>query len=255
MKYENTTALITGASSGVGEEFARAFARRGADVVLVARRQEVLDRLAEDIRADSGRHVHVIATDLSQPGAGAQLARRLDERGLRVDTVVNNAGLGKTAAFSASSTDDIHQQLRLNIDAVVDISHALLPALLDSGKGALLNIASLTGYAPTPGMAVYAASKAFVLRFTEALAYEVRDSSLTVLAIAPGPTRTGFYAASGTSENGVRFESPAQVVATAFAALDQKRPPVSVVSGRRNRWSSRLLTVLPRRVVLQLMAA
>ena len=224
-------------------------------MVLVARRQEVLDRLASDIRTQSGRRVHVVAIDLSVPGAGAHLATQLDELGVRVDTVVNNAGVGKTASFSASSPEDIHQQLRLNIDAVVDVSHALLPGLLDSGRGALLNVASLTGYAPTPGMAVYAASKAFVLRFTEALAYEVRDSSLTVLAVVPGPTRTGFYAASGTSEKGVHFQTPAQVVATAFTALDQKHPPVSVVSGLRNRWSSRLLTVLPRRVVLRVMAA
>ena len=153
-----------------------------------------------------------------------------------------------------SSADDIDQQLHLNIDTVVGISRALLPALLDSARGALVNVASLTGYAPTPGMAVYAASKTFVLRFTEGLAYELRDSPLTVMALAPGPTRTGFYATSGASETGVRFETPAQVVTTAMKALDKQRTPVSVVSGTRNRWSSRLLTVLPRRTVLKIMS-
>ena len=254
MHYEETTALITGASSGVGEEFARALASRGADVVLVARRHDVLDRLANDIRTATGRRVHVMATDLSEPGAGTRLATELNELGIRVDTVINNAGVGKTEPFSAASATDIEQQLRLNINAVVDISHALLPGLLDHGRGTLLNVASLTGYAPTPGMAVYAASKAFVLRFTEALAYELRDSSVTVMALAPGPTRTNFYSASGTSEGGVRFQTPAQVVATALTALEQKRPPVSIVSGWRNRWSSRLLTILPRRTVMKMMA-
>ena len=255
MQYSGTTALITGASSGVGAEFAHQFARRGADVVLVARRQEILDRLATDIRAESGRNVHVIAADLSTPRAGAALAERLAALNLRVDTVINNAGVGKTAPFLDSSADDIDQQLHLNIDAVVGISRALLPALLDSARGALVNVASLTGYAPMPGMAVYAASKTFVLRFTEGLAYELRDSPLTVMALAPGPTRTGFYATSGTSETGVRFETPTQVVTTAMKALDKHRTPVSAVSGTRNRWSNHLLTVLPRRTVLKIMSA
>lgn len=104
-------------------------------------------------------------------------------------------------------------------------------------------------------MAVYAASKTFILRFTEALAYELRDSPVKVMALVPGPTRTGFYATSGATETGVHFQTPAQVVATAMKALDKRRTPVSVVSGTRNRWSSRLLTVLPRRAVLNIMAA
>ena len=254
MQYASTTALVTGASSGLGEEFARRFAARGADLVLVARRQDALERLATDIRHSSGRQVHVVAADLSAPGAGDALVATLAERGLPVHTLVNNAGLGKTAPFAESSADDVHDQIGLNIGAVVDLTHGLLPQLLASGRGALLNVASLTAYSPTPNMAVYAASKAFVLRFTEALAYELRDTGLKVLALAPGPTRTGFYAASGTAENGVRFQQPSQVVTTAFKALDRARTPVSVVSGSQNQLSSRVLGLLPRRTVLRLMA-
>ena len=254
MQYTETTVMITGASSGLGEEFARQFAHRGADLVLVARRQEALETLAADLRRSSGRQVHVITSDLSVPGAGAALVATLAERGLRVDTLVNNAGFGRTAPFVESSADDLRSQLGLNVTAVVDLTHELLPQLLASGKGALLNIASLTAYSPTPNMAVYAASKAFVLRFTEALAYELRDSSLSVLALSPGPTRTGFYAASGTTEAGVRFQRPAQVVAAAFQALDRAQSPVSVVSGWQNRLSSRLLGLLPRRTALRMMA-
>lgn len=254
MHYANTTALITGASSGLGEEFARQFARRGADLVLVARRQDVLERLASDIRQSTGRHVHVITSDLTVPGAGDALTATLAERGLRLDTLVNNAGLGKTAPFADSSGEDVHDQLALNITAVVDLTHGLLPQLLASGKGALLNVASLTAYSPTPNMAVYAASKAFVLRFTEALAYELRANSLSVMALSPGPTRTGFYAASGAAETGVRFQQPTQVVTSAFKALDRTRTPVSIVSGRQNQLSSRVLSLLPRRTVLRMMA-
>jgi short-subunit dehydrogenase len=113
-------------------------------------------------------------------------------------------------------------------------------------------VASLTGYMPMPGMAVYAASKAFVLRFTEALAYELRETPLTVLALVPGPTRTDFYRASGSSEKGMAFQDPDEVVTTALSALDKKTPLRSVVSGARNRWTSRIVTWLPRRTVLRL---
>ncbi len=254
MQYANTTALITGASSGLGEEFARQFASRGADLILVARRHDALERLAGELRQSSGHQVHVIAADLSDPGAGDALVATLRERGLSVDTLVNNAGLGKTAPFAESPVEDVRNQLGLNINAVVDLSHALLPQLVASGRGALLNVASLTAYAPTPNMAVYGASKAFVLRFTEALAYEVRESTLSVLALSPGPTRTDFYASSGTADTGVRFQKPSQVVAAALKALDRPQPPVSVVSGWQNRLSSLVLTVLPRRAVLRMMA-
>ena len=254
MQYTDTTVMITGASSGLGEEFARRLADRGADLVLVARRQDVLESLAADIRSGSGRQVHVIGADLSVPGAADGVVATLAERGLRVNSLVNNAGFGKTAPFAESSPTDVHTQIGLNVTAVVDLTHALLPQLLAPGHGALLNIASLTAYSPTPNMAVYAASKAFVLRFTEALAYELRDSSLSVLAVSPGPTRTGFYATSGTNETGVRFQQPAQVVATALRALDRPKSPVSVVSGWQNQLSSRVLGLLPRRTVLRLMA-
>ena len=254
MQYTDTTVMITGASSGLGEEFARQLANRGADLVLLARRQDILEDLAADLRNATGRQVHVIAADLSVPGATAGVAATLAERGLRVDSLINNAGLAKTAPFAESLIVDVHAQISLNVAAVVDLTHALLPQLLASGRGALLNIASLTAYAPTPNMAVYAASKAFVLRFTEALAYELRDSGLSVLALSPGPTRTGFYATSGTTETGVRFQQPAQVVAAALRSLDRAQTPTSVVSGWRNRVSSRVLGLLPRRTVLRMMA-
>ena len=252
MQYASTTALVTGASSGIGAEFARALADRGADLVLVARRGDLLETLASEIRSSSGRVVHTIPLDLSADGAGHDLAVRVSALGLTVDTVVNAAGAGRTGSFATSDTADVHQQLALNVQAVVDVSHAFLPQLVSSGRGALVNIASLTGYMPVPGMAVYAASKAFVIRFTEALAHETRTSGTAVLAVSPGPTRTGFYADSGTATTGVRFQTPAQVVATTLSALERRRRPVSVVSGSGNRLTRRVVGLLPTRLVLQL---
>lgn len=254
MQYAGTTALVTGASSGLGAEFARRLAQRGADLVLVARRRDLLEALAVDIRDTTGRTVQVVGADLSHPGSGTLLADAVADLGVSVDTLINNAGFGKTATFAQSSRDDVQAQLGLNVTAVVDITQSFLPQLLASDKGALVNVASLIAYLPMPNMAVYAASKAFVLHFTEALAYELRGSSLSVMALSPGPTRTGFYAASGTSDVGVAFQEPAEVVATALTALDRRLPPLSIVSGPQNRWRSRLAGVLPRRALLRMVS-
>lgn len=252
MRFEGTTALITGASSGIGAEFARRLAARGADVVLVARRKDVLDDVAADIRRASGRTVHVLPWNLLEADAGVRLVDAVRDLGIAVDTVVNCAGAGRTVDFASSDLSDAQSQLRLNVEVVVEISHAFLPQLTASGRGALVNVASLTAYFATPRMAVYAASKAFVLRFTEALAYEVRGSRLRVLALAPGPTRSDFFRASSTAARGVRFEDPSDVVTVALEALDARRSPVSVVSGFRNRVTSRVLPLLPVRLGLRL---
>lgn len=252
MQYEGRTVLVSGASSGIGAEFARRLAHRGADIVAVARRVEELEALADDIRAETGRQVHVVPFDLSEDRAGYRLADQLDATGLRVDTVINCAGIGVTGPFGDSTEEEIRRQLRVNIDATVEVSHAFLPQLIDSGTGALINVASLTAYMPVPGMAVYAASKSFVVRFTEALAHEVRSAGLTVMALSPGPTATEFYSTSGTAESGVRFQTPDEVVATAFQALQRRRPPISVISGTRNRWIKRLITTFPQHTALRL---
>ncbi|WP_374947721.1 SDR family NAD(P)-dependent oxidoreductase [Agreia sp.] len=252
MHYRGTTALITGASSGIGAEFARAFANRGADVVLVARATDALDAIATNIRTRTGVTVHVVSVDLSLDHSGRRLRESVDALGVQVDTLVNCAGAGLTKPFAESTEEEILRQLRLNVDAVVDISRAFLPSLIQSGRGALINVGSLTGYMPVPGMAVYAAAKAFTVRFTEAIAHELRQTKLTVMAISPGPTRTGFYSTSGTDVGGVRFQTPEQVVDTALRAVDRRKPPVSVISGGMNRWTSRIVALLPRRVALRL---
>jgi hypothetical protein len=252
MDHTNTTALITGASSGIGREFARGLAARGADLVLVARRLDILDQEAQTLREEFGRTVTTVALDLSQPRSGSRLHDELNRRHVDVNTIINCAGVGLTRDFLDSTQADVDAQVAVNIDAVVDVCRALLPRLVTAGRGALVNIASLTAYTPTPGMAVYAASKAFVLRFTEALAYELRGSGVTVMAFSPGPTKTDFYRASESSEHDVRFQTPEQVVEAALRALDKSTVPVSSVAGRRNTWTSRITALLPRRTVLRL---
>lgn len=252
MQYSGTTALVTGASSGIGAEFARRLAHRGADVVLVSRRETKLHDLATEIGAETGRRAYPVALDLGVDGAGVELRKRLDALGIRVDTIVNSAGVGLTRSFADSSASDIHAQLQLNIISLVDVTHTFLPDVIASGRGALVNVGSLTGFMPVPGMAVYAAAKAFVVRFTEALAHELREAGLTVVVVSPGPTRSEFYTRGGTSAEGVRFQTPEQVVATTLRALDRRRPPLSIVSGASNRFRRRLVPILPLRTLLRI---
>lgn len=255
MRYRGSTALVTGASSGIGEQFARALAARGTDLVLVARRGDRLESLAAELRQAHGVTVTPIVLDLTRPGQGATLHARLRDTRITVSLLVNNAGSGATGPFVDSDPATLHRLMTVNMLAVTDLTRALLPDLIASGAGALINIGSFTGFQPGPGMAVYAASKAYVLSFTEALAHELADAPIRVIALSPGSTRSEFYSTSGTSEQGVRFQTPAEVVATGLRALDARRTRTSVVSGRMNRVALHTLRWLPRRTAMALIAA
>jgi len=180
-----STALITGASSGLGEEFAHRFAARGENVVLVARRADRLETLARRIEADHGVTATAVAMDLGVPGIGESLRKALADKGVTPTTLVNNAGFGTHGRFRDEDPARVASEIALNVSALVDLTHAFLPNL----TGALINIASTAAYQPTPNMAVYGATKAFVLNFTEALAYEYRTSPLKILALSPPARR------------------------------------------------------------------
>lgn len=252
MNYRGRTALVTGASSGLGAEFAAELAARGTDLVLIARRLEKLETLAAQLRTAHGVSVWAISLDLSQPGAGQELFETVQAKGLTISLLVNNAGLGSQGAFTKSDQTLMHDQIAVNITALTDLSRAFAPSMVARNEGTILNVASLTAHMPVPGMAVYAASKAFVLSFTEALSYELRRSNVRVMAISPGPTRTEFYASSGSDESNARFETPEQVVKTALTALESPQKPPSVISGWSNRLTARFLRLLPRRTALAL---
>ena len=254
MRYDIQTALVTGASSGIGRQFALDLAARGCDLVLVARRADRLDALATAIRHDHGVTVTTIPLDLAQPAPGRTLRAALDQQGITVTLLINNAGFGATGPFLDSEPAVAQEMITVNAAALTDITRELLPGILAAGHGAVVNVASFVGYQPGPGMAVYAATKAYVLNFTEALAHELRGRPVRVLALSPASTRTEFYTVSGTSEEKARFETPPQVVATALRALDATRAPARVVSGRTNRLALALLHRLPRRAMLSIMA-
>lgn len=250
--YRGTTALITGASSGLGEQFARQLAARGADLVLVARRRERLQTLAEELRTGHGVSVDVIATDLAAPGAVPALVQTLTEREHVIGTLINNAGFATRARFENDDADRVHEQVQLNVATLVDLTRALYPALLASGRGALVSIASTAAYQPTPAMAVYGATKAFVLSFTEALWYEARGSGLRVLAVSPGATRTEFFDVAGENARVGAFREPSDVVAHALSTLDRRNPPPSIIDGAANRITAVLPRLLTRRAGVSL---
>lgn len=199
------TVLITGASSGIGRELSLVFAANGANLALVARSGGKLEQLARTIRERHGAQVHVFPKDLAEPGAAASLAADLEAAGLSIDVVVNNAGFGALGPFADSDTDRQRQMIQLNILALTELTRLLLPGMRQRGRGGILNVASTAAFQPGPFMAVYYATKAYVLSFTEALAEELRGEPVTVTCLCPGPTHTGF-ASQADAEHSPLFE-------------------------------------------------
>lgn len=255
--YHGQTTLITGASSGIGVEFARAFARRGSDVVLVARRRDRLEALAAELSTTYGIRATAIPLDLSLPVAGQALAEEVARRGLTVTSLVNNAGFGTFGPFHTEDPQRLQEEINVDVANVVDITRAFIERLRAAGTGVLINVASMAAYFPAPNMAVYAAAKAFVLSFTEALWQESLGTGLRVIALSPGATRTEFFDVVGTdaADGGATRQPPAAVVAAALRALDRRTPPPSVISGRLNRLMAHLGRLLSRRRAVLVMAS
>lgn len=191
------TALVTGASSGIGRELARSFARRDHDLILSARSEDALERLAGELRETHGVRATALPADLAAPTGPAELVAALREGRHQIDVLVNNAGFARYGPFDSVPADTDRDVLRVNVLAPTWLSKALLPAMIQRGRGGILNVASTAAFQPGPGMAVYYASKAYVLHLSEALAEELRASDVTVTALCPGPTATGFQARAG----------------------------------------------------------
>lgn len=191
------TTLVTGASSGLGAEFARLSAADGSNLVLVARSADALELLAKELRAAHGVTVTVLREDLSDPASVPRIVEALRAGGIEIDALVNNAGVGKLSPFAAMDEKDIRSMLALNIDSLTLLTRALLPGMLERRRGRILNVASTAAFQPGPLMATYYASKAYVLHWSVALANELAGSGVTVTCLCPGPTRTGFQSAAG----------------------------------------------------------
>lgn len=246
--------VITGASSGIGAGFARRFAARGLSVVLVARRAERLEALAEELRGLHRVEATVLAADLADPGAPAAIADELAHRGIRPLGLVNSAGFGTASAFAEEDAARVAAEIQVNVTALTLLTRALLPSLI-SARGVLVNVSSNAGHQPLPGLAVYAATKAYVTSLTEAIWEETRGTGLTVLALCPGPTETEFFAVAGSETFKVgATTSVDDVLDEAFAALDAANPsPVRTV-GAANRVQGWLARVSPRRLRLRVAA-
>ena len=215
-------ALVTGASSGIGEAFARRLAADGADLVLVARSGETLERLADNLRAEHGGKVEVLPADLTTGDGRAPVVERLADDAAPVDLLVNNAGVGTSGAFGEIPVDRELALVDLNISALVTLTHAAVPAMRRHGRGGVINVSSLSGFQPYPFGATYGASKAFVTSFSKALHTELSGSGVRVLAVCPGFTRTNFQAAAGISRTPIPdwlWLRPDQVAGEALAAL------------------------------------
>jgi len=249
--YQGKTALITGASSGIGRVFALALAERGMSLVLVARSEERLRELAEEVSRRYGVRAEVIVADLSQDQAALRIQQEVQQRGLEIDLLVNNAGFGANGYFETLSPERDHQQVMVDVAAVVDLTHAFIPSLLERAReAAIINVASTAGFQPVPYMAVYGASKAFVLSFSQALAEEYRTRGLRVLALCPGATETNFFAIAGEFASVGRRRTSEQVVASALRALEQGR--TVVVDGRLNAFAAQMARLAPRRLVTRI---
>lgn len=248
----STTAVVTGASSGLGAEFARQLSARGTDLILVARREERLVSLANELRSPRCR-VDVIVQDLSASGAGETLHHEIRSLGRPVRLLINNAGSGTLGDVVDTSVADLDAQIQLNVTSVTTLSRLFSADFVSAGAGTVVNIASLAALLPAPHMAVYGATKAYVHSFTEALSVELSGTGAHAVVVDPGPTRTEFFDASGGRIGpDSAFATVEQVVAATLRALDRRRVPRVVVPGRGNAFSAPILSRLPRGLGLTL---
>lgn len=243
--------LVTGASAGLGAEFARACARRGEELVLTARRQDRLEALAQEL----GGNPHVIAADLGDAGTPRRLIEDLEARGLTVATLINNAGFGLTGRFEARPAEPLLQMIDLNIRALTELAHRVLPAMRERRSGAILNLASTAAFQAGPGFAVYFASKAYVLSFTEALHQELKGTGIKVSALCPGPTATEFGDVAGVTSNSFKAFSAdaASVVAAGLRGLDRNQ--AVVIPGLVNKVGAQSNRFFPRAVMRRITAS
>jgi short-subunit dehydrogenase len=244
------TALITGASSGIGLEFARLFAADRSDLVLAARRQDVLERLAEDLRRDHGVRVRVVVKDLADAAAPIAIAEELAAAGVHVDVLVNNAGFGAVGQSLALPVQRQLDMVQVNVTALTHLCRLLLPPMLERRSGGILNVASTAAFQPGPYMAVYYATKAYVLSFTEALAEELRGTGISVTCLAPGPTETEFVGKANLASS-LLFKlgamSAQQVAKAGYRGF--RAGKVLVIPGLKNKLGAAIVRLVPRWVV------
>lgn len=246
----NETVLITGASSGIGLELAHLFAADRSNLVLVARSRDKLDSLAEELRKAHGVNVLVLAKDLCDPAAPPEILAALTAQNIDIDVLVNNAGFGAIGPVASVGTKTLMEMIQVNVAALAHLTRLLLPKMLERHRGGILNVGSTAAFQPGPNMAVYYATKAFVLSFTEALAEELLGSGVTATCLAPGPTATQFGAVSGM-EQSLAFKlgtmDAKSVASLGYRGFRHGKP--LVITGLKNKLGTVAVRLLPRAIV------
>ena len=249
--YADHWALITGASSGIGAEFARQLAARGMHLVLSARREQLLTQLAAELHQAHGTKTEIVIADLSNPQEPARLLQDIEKRGVTIELLVNNAGFGYVSEVETIDVKRIHEMIQVNVATLTALTLQVLPGMLARGHGGVINIASVAAFQPVGYMGAYAATKAYVLHFSEALWAEVRERGVTVTTLCPGSTRTEFFSVSGAPDwlekHSAQEVKP--VVRTALKALEKRRS--YVVSGWKNYILSLLVRIATRATVVK----
>jgi len=253
-----TTALVTGASSGIGLEIARELAAQKMRLVLTARQEQALQDLAQELRRQHAVEVLVLPFDLAKAESPQQLYAELQKRGWTIDVLVNNAGFGDHGAFTQSNWRKQAQMLQVNVVALTELTHLFLPAMCSRKSGSILNVASTAAFQAGPWMSVYYATKAYVLSFSEAIAEELRPFGVTVTALCPGPTQSQFMQTAGTGKIALfaKFKIPSSHAVAVYGVHALNNGQVIAVHG----WMNRLMVVmgkisprsLTRKIVMKL---
>lgn len=246
-------AVVTGASGGIGLELARCLAAYGHDLALIARSATALESLAAELSQAHGIRALAIATDLATQDGPEQLVRTLGQHGIVPRVLVNNAGIGLHGQHADNPVEDIEALLALNIRALTVLTRQLLPPMLEAGTGYILNVASVAGFLPGPLMAVYFASKAYVLSYSQALAQELASSSISVTALCPGPTRSAFFERAGMRGDALGAPADTRDVAE-FGIRAMRRGQRVAIHGTRNRLMAFALRFVPRDMATRMAA-
>lgn len=245
---ETSWAVVTGASSGLGVGFATELARQGADVALVARNTEKLEKVAADLRRDHGVRTDVLPCDLSDAGQRHGLVEELFRR--QVHTLVNNAGFGSLGRFEQLDPQRITDEMSVNVVALTELSRAVLPQMARRDRGAVINVASTGAFQPIPEMAVYAGTKSYVLSFSQGLWGEYRRSGVRIVCVCPGPTDTEFFSNAGNDDVMAQRRTVDDVISSTFDALRARRP--YVVDGWRNAVMAEATRLVPSSVAVRM---
>lgn len=253
LNFENTTILITGASSGIGKEFAKQLASKGAKLILTARTYSDLTNVAEELESKNANiWIKTIPADLSEISGPKKLFGEINDLGLSVDYLINNAGVGKFCEFSGENFETYHKMLMLNINALVELTYLCLPTMINKNSGGIINVASIGSFQPLPYQTVYGASKAFVLSFSEALTGELLDTNIRVMALCPGATESRFMENANADTSNMKLAPASKVVSSALMAYAKNR--MYTVSGKANYLVSLIPRLVSRKMTVKIVA-